>query len=83
MKGRGEPADLEEMERLGKSVKFTSRCGLGQTSPNPVLWSLEKFRNVYEALVSDDPEGFKRSFDLKTAVGRAETIIGRESVHCH
>ena len=35
--GTGEPADLDYLEELGETVKATSRCGLGQTSPNPVL----------------------------------------------
>ncbi len=50
--GRAEPADLDELEELARSVKSTSRCGLGQTSPNPVLSTLQNFRSAYESLVS-------------------------------
>ncbi|MHC4948553.1 MAG: NAD(P)H-dependent oxidoreductase subunit E, partial [Planctomycetota bacterium] len=45
MDGRGEPEDLDRLVELGEMVRATSRCGLGQTSPNPVLTSLTSFRS--------------------------------------
>lgn len=80
MNGQGEPGDLDYLQELGNTIKATSRCGLGQTSANPVLSSLANFRQLYEALVRPDSEGLKRSFDLKAALREAEGIIGRESV---
>ncbi|HOY37766.1 MAG: NADH-quinone oxidoreductase subunit NuoF [Bacteroidales bacterium] len=38
-----------QLERLGKVIKDTSLCGLGQTAPNPVLSTLKWFREEYEA----------------------------------
>jgi [NiFe] hydrogenase diaphorase moiety large subunit len=81
MSGRGEPSDLVEFEQLGAMMKACSRCGLGQTSWRPVVTSLENFRPVYEKIVASDPEGFRRSFDLKQAVAKAEEITGRSSLH--
>jgi len=46
--GKGELADIEELEKLCKSVKDGSLCGLGKTSPNPVLTGLRYFREEYE-----------------------------------
>jgi [NiFe] hydrogenase diaphorase moiety large subunit len=66
--GRGEPSDLDELAALSRTIKATSRCGLGQTSPNPVLSTLESFRPAYDRLVEADPDGFRRSFDLESAV---------------
>ncbi len=43
--GAGEPADLEYMRRLAKMIVQTSRCGLGQAAPNPVLGALENFHD--------------------------------------
>ncbi len=40
-----------QLERLGKVIKETSLCGLGQSAPNPVLSTLKWFRNEYEAHV--------------------------------
>jgi [NiFe] hydrogenase diaphorase moiety large subunit len=66
--GRGEPSDLDELAALGDTVRTTSRCGLGQTSPNPVLTTLRNFRPEYEKLVEADPDGFRRAFDLESSV---------------
>ncbi|MBT8484721.1 MAG: NADH:ubiquinone oxidoreductase [Phycisphaerales bacterium] len=65
---RGEPSDLDELETLSQTIRATSRCGLGQTSPNPVLSTLESFRSAYEQRVEADPDGFRRSFDLASSV---------------
>jgi NADH:ubiquinone oxidoreductase subunit F (NADH-binding)/Pyruvate/2-oxoacid:ferredoxin oxidoreductase delta subunit len=42
-----------QLERLGKVIKETSLCGLGQTAPNPVLSTLKWFRHEYEAHIFD------------------------------
>jgi len=46
--GEGEEGDIEKLEELGKQVRDTSLCGLGQTAPNPVLSTIRHFRNEYE-----------------------------------
>ena len=46
--GKGQEGDVEELERLGETIKQTSLCGLGQTAPNPVLSTLRYFRHEYE-----------------------------------
>jgi bidirectional [NiFe] hydrogenase diaphorase subunit len=40
-------ADLEKLEALSYMVKETSLCGLGQTAPNPVLSTLQYFKQEY------------------------------------
>jgi [NiFe] hydrogenase diaphorase moiety large subunit len=81
--GHGEPADLAYLQQLGETVKTMSRCGLGQTSPNPVLWTLKNFRAAYERRLKPPVNGRQPAFDLAAAVRSAETIIGRKSVHAH
>ena len=39
---------VTQLEKLGKVIKETSLCGLGQTAPNPVLSTLKWFRHEYE-----------------------------------
>lgn len=41
------------LERLADVIKNTSLCGLGQTAANPVLSTLENFREEYEAHLYD------------------------------
>jgi hypothetical protein len=52
-------------------MKATSRCGLGQTAPNPVSTSLVSFRSAYESRVLENPPGLRRSFDLEAATAEA------------
>ena len=81
--GKGEPADLDYLQDLGTTIKTMSRCGLGQTSANPVLTTLKNFRTTYNALVKKRTDGLQPGFDLRAAVGEAEGIIGRKSEHAH
>lgn len=51
--GKGTMEDLDYLENLGKVIKDTALCGLGQTAPNPVLSTLLYFRDEYVAHVID------------------------------
>jgi NADP-reducing hydrogenase subunit HndC len=51
--GQGKDGDLERIERLCHHIKSSSLCGLGQTAPNPVLSTLNFFRDEYEAHIYD------------------------------
>jgi len=79
MAGLGEPEDIEYLETLGQSIKTASRCGLGQTSPNPILTSIKSFRVAYEGLVKERADGQRRAFDIQSALSDAKAIAGRES----
>jgi [NiFe] hydrogenase diaphorase moiety large subunit len=72
--GQGEPDDVRAMERAARTMKRMSRCGLGQTACNPVLSSLENFPELYNDAVSEHPQGFRRSFDLASAVAGHEEL---------
>ena len=78
--GRGAASDLDYLEQLAKTVKVTSRCGLGQTSPNPVLSLLKNFRPALEALVKPQADEFLPTFDIRAALDSTEDLIGRKSV---
>lgn len=45
--GKGEMSDLDELECLSHYIKENSLCGLGQSSPNPVLSTLRYYRDEY------------------------------------
>jgi bidirectional [NiFe] hydrogenase diaphorase subunit len=57
-------ADLAQLEQLCDMVKYTSLCGLGQAAPNPVLSTLQYFKEEYLALIpqarSPNPERSRR-----------------------
>ena len=52
-KGQGTLEMLDEMEDLCHYIKANSLCGLGQTAPNPVLSTLNYFRDEYVQHVVD------------------------------
>jgi len=51
--GKGTPEHIEKLTELGTIIKDCSLCGLGQTSPNPVLSTLNYFRDEYMAHVTE------------------------------
>ncbi len=51
--GKATEEDLCLIEELSNMVKDTSLCGLGQTSPNPILSNLNFFRKEFEAHVKE------------------------------
>jgi NADH:ubiquinone oxidoreductase subunit F (NADH-binding)/(2Fe-2S) ferredoxin/ferredoxin len=53
VKGQSEPDDLSKLQILAETVQRASLCGLGQTSPNPVLTTLRYFRSEYLAHVKE------------------------------
>jgi NADH:ubiquinone oxidoreductase subunit F (NADH-binding) len=51
--GEGREGDIELLLALSQQIKDTSLCGLGQTSPNPVLTTIKYFRDEYEAHIKE------------------------------
>jgi ferredoxin len=51
--GKGQPGDVDYLQRLGEQIKLASLCGLGQTAPNPVLSTIRYFRDEYQAHIFD------------------------------
>ncbi len=51
--GRAEERDLDKLEELAENIKKTALCGLCKSAPNPVLSTLEYFRDEYLAHIND------------------------------
>ena len=73
--GRGAKQDLNDLERLGKTIKTMSRCGLGQTATNPVMTTMKNFPQLYEDRIQ--PEEFIPRFDLAKAAAVGCDAAGR------
>jgi NADH:ubiquinone oxidoreductase subunit F (NADH-binding)/(2Fe-2S) ferredoxin len=75
-KGNGSKADIDRLINLGNVIKDTSLCGLGQSSPNPVLATINNFRDEYIAHVEDKkcPAGVCK--DLMTYFIVEENCVG-------
>ncbi|MBQ3053554.1 MAG: NADH-quinone oxidoreductase subunit NuoF [Clostridia bacterium] len=51
--GKATMEDLDKLEELCYVIKESALCGLGQTAPNPVLSTLQYFKDEYVAHVKD------------------------------
>jgi len=81
--GRATRADLDDFHRWGKMMMRTSRCGLGTTAPNPILTTLDKFPEIYEAKLTEPTGPLLASFDPVDALSeydRAVENLVREDV---
>ena len=74
--GKATLEDLDKMEELCHYIKKNALCGLGQTAPNPVLSTLNFFRDEYVAHIVDKkcPAGVCKS--LLTFTIDKDTCIG-------
>ena len=76
IEGKGTMEDLELLKNLSNVIKDTSLCGLGQTSPNPILSTIDHFWDEYVAHVVDHkcPAGQCKS--MKQYIIDSEPCIG-------
>jgi NADP-reducing hydrogenase subunit HndC len=74
--GKGTLKDLDRLKNMSVVIKDTALCGLGQTSPNPVLSMLDNYYDEYVAHVTDKkcPAGQCKS--LMEYIIKAENCVG-------
>ncbi len=80
MGGLAEEADLRYLKDLSTTIMMTSRCGLGHTSPKPVLSSIAHFPIVYASLIRERTDGRQASFDIQKALEESRRIAKRQSM---
>lgn len=51
--GKGREGDIELLVELGTDIKLASLCGLGRSAPNPVLSTINFFRDEYESHIKE------------------------------
>ena len=76
--GRATLEDIAATEALANTVERMSRCGLGQTAPNPILTTMSSFPELYEARLASTP--FTPLVTLHDALREAVEVQGREPV---
>lgn len=77
--GQANSDDIAYLKDLSATIIETSRCGLGMTSPNPVLSTLKNFPLVYSAVTKDCEDGMQATFDIQSAISNARGIAKRRS----
>ncbi len=68
--------DLDKLRNLSHVIKDTSLCGLGQTSPNPVLSSMDNFYHEYLEHVGNKKCRAGSCKSLMQYIINAENCIG-------
>lgn len=76
IEGRGIKSDIDNMVAWGKIMCKTSRCGLGQTAANPIIATVENFKELYENRVKD--VDYQSDFDMEKAILESCEAVGRE-----
>ena len=76
--GHGTLADIATVEALAGRVARMSRCGLGQSAPNPILTTMRNFPEAYEARLS--AAAYVPRINLHAALAEAVAVQGREPV---
>lgn len=74
--GKGTEEDLELLDNMSRVIKDTALCGLGQTSPNPVLSTLENFNEEYVQHVKEHKCVAGACKDLMQYVIEPENCVG-------
>jgi ferredoxin len=77
--GKGKKGDIELLEELGWVVAEASLCALGGTAPNPVLSTIQYFRDEYEAHIEEKrcPAGVCKALIQYTIEPELCTACGR------
>ncbi len=62
--GRGTQADVDDLVRWSAIIRGASRCGLGATSPKPVITTLARFPEIYRDRMAGTDGPLLASYDL-------------------
>ena len=65
--GLANKKDLEELKSWGTIMKNTSRCGLGKTATNSLIFSMEKFADYFRSKLDKEYNGLNLKFDMEEA----------------
>ncbi len=69
--GLADHNDLADLKSWGNLMKCTSRCGLGKTACNSILFALDKFQDYFNSRFTTG-DGLNKIFDLEGAVAEYE-----------
>ncbi len=75
VEGRAIKGDIDNMEAWSQILTKTSRCGLGQTSGNPVSTTIKNFRELYNSKAKDVE--YQSDFNMDEAIKESASVVGR------
>ncbi|PPD38332.1 MAG: NADP oxidoreductase [Methylobacter sp.] len=81
VEGHGSAGDVVALEELCRLVKNHSHCGLGQTAANPIITTLERYPELYQAQLKKI--SYEPGFDLDAALETARRMANRNDAAAH
>lgn len=81
VEGHGSAGDIVALEELCQLIKNYSHCGLGQTAANPVLSTLERYPEIYQAMLKKI--SYEPGFDLDKSLDTARRMANRDDAAAH
>jgi len=81
IEGHGSAGDVVALEELCRLVKNHSHCGLGQTAANPIISTLERYPELYQAQLKKI--SYEPGFDLDAALETARRMANRNDAGAH
>lgn len=70
--GTATEEDLKQLKEWGTIIKNTSRCGLGKTATNSLVYAMEKFHDYFIQKLDKDFDGLNLEFDMEEATKEYE-----------
>lgn len=70
--GLANPQDLDDLKNWGMIMKNTSRCGLGKTATNSLIYAMDKFRDYFNSKLDKEYNGLNLKFDMEAATEQYE-----------
>ncbi|MDD3876631.1 MAG: NAD(P)H-dependent oxidoreductase subunit E [Bacteroidales bacterium] len=78
VEGHGIKKNIDEMMAWSEILRKTTRCGLGQTSSNPITTTIKNFKELYDMRVKDVE--YQSEFDMSKAVKDSCEVVGRPAI---
>ncbi|MCA0132279.1 NAD(P)H-dependent oxidoreductase subunit E [Winogradskyella alexanderae] len=74
-RGLASQEDIKEIKQWGNIIKLSSRCGLGKSSPNSLIYAVEKFKDYFNLKIPPTNEFLNVEFDMQDAVQEFDSFI--------
>ncbi|WP_111709340.1 NAD(P)H-dependent oxidoreductase subunit E [Lutibacter citreus] len=74
-RGLASQEDVNEIKKWGNIIKLASRCGLGKSSPNSLIYSIDKFKEYYNLKIAPSNEFQNVEFDMEDAIHEFDCVI--------
>ena len=74
-RGLASQEELAEIKKWGNIIKLSSRCGLGKSSPNSLIYSIDKFKDYFDLKIAPSNEFQNVEFNMEDAIHEFDTII--------